>query len=348
MIAAPGAGTRGPVHSAAIQRDANLALGNIASLRAYQQYLTQARSWKGRAKTAPVGFEREVQAQATGALTDTRALASAALRMTSQFKQSGELDRMLSSCISAIRQSGPVQSADLISDLENEPSIRQLLQAEGVTGDIWNSLTTNLKNVNARLFVRGGKLAAELKLPGKERPRNLALMPSATGMPTTLSELLQRGSFERLTELFLKNDRSKFQLVPGPQRDLEIADIILSGSILSVQAMAEHSRSLQDVGLAKYTGRGTAIIWVVAFLVATLIGYLLVNKYCNGNSENAACIAGHILFILGTLGMMLLLAVGLAILFPATGSTGPMMSCPGGVYHDPDGTTTCVVNVRPN
>jgi hypothetical protein len=350
MISAPApkSGLRGPVNAAAIQRDANSALGNIASLRGYQEYLTQARSWKGRAKVLPAGFEREVRTQAGGALTDTRALASAVLRMTSQFKQSGELDRMLSSCTSAVRESGPVHSAELLADLENEPSIRQILKAEGVSDDIWSSLTANLKNVNARLSVQNGKLAAEFKVAGQDKPRNVALIASATGMPTTLSALLQRGRFERLTELFLRSDGSKFQLLPGSQRDLEMADVILAGSILTVQSMAEHTRSLQDVGLAKYAGRGAAVIWAVAILASILIGSLLVSKYCkNGDDENAGCIAGQILSVLGFLGLIALIAVAAGVLFPATGSTGPTMTCAGGLYHDPDGTTTCVVNTRP-
>jgi hypothetical protein len=344
---APKAGVRGPLNAAAIQRDASSALGNIASLRGYQEYLTQARSWKARAKNLTVGFEREVQTQAAGALTDTRALASAVLRITGHFKQSGELDRMLSSCTSAIRKSGPVHSADLLADLENEPSIRELLKAEGVTDDLWSALTTNLKNVKARMSVQNGKLAAELAIPGQDKPRNVALIPAATGMPTTLSALLQRGRFERLTEQFLRDDRSQFQLVTEPQRDLQMADVALAGSLLAVQAMAEHSRGLQDVGLAKYAGRGGLAIWAIGVLAAVLIGSLLVAKYCkNGDDENAGCIAGHILSFLGFLALIALIAVAAGVLFPAPGSTGTM-TCAGGLYHDPDGTTTCIVNTRP-
>jgi hypothetical protein len=345
---APRAGVRGPLNAGAIHRDANSALGNIASLRGYQEYLTQARSWKARAKTLPTGFERELQTQAAGALTDTRALASAVLRITSQFKQAGELDRMLSSCASAVRKSGPVHSADLLADLENEPSIRQILKDEGVTDDLWNSLTANLRNVSARLSVQNGRLAAEVAVAGQDRPRKVTLATSATGMPPTLSALLQRGRFERLTEQFLSSGRSQFQLVPEPQSDLEMADIVLAGSILAVQAMAEHNRGLQDVGLATYRGRGAAVIWAIGVLAAILIGSLLVGKYCkNGDEENAGCIAGQILSVLGFLGLIALIAVAAGVLFPATGSTGPSMTCAGGLYHDPDGTTTCVVNTRP-
>lgn len=346
MAALPTMAVQGPVNAAAIQRDANLVLEKATSLLAYQQYLTQARNWKGQAKALPAGFEREVKTQAAAALTDTRALASAALRMTSQFKQSGELDRMLSSWITAIQQSGPVQTADLVADLENQTSIRQTLQAEGVTDDIWGSLITNLKNFNAKLFVQDGKLAAEVKVPGQDKPRNVVLVPSATGMPQTLSDLLQRGSFERLTELFLQSGGANLRLLPGPPRDLELADVVLSGSILSVQSMAEHTRGLQDVGLAKYAGSAVVVIVVGALLVAGVIGYLVSQKYCKPDSStaaSAACIAADVLLILATFG----LAVALGILGGAN-TNGPMLKCPGGLYYDSlNQEWVCNLNTRP-
>jgi hypothetical protein len=309
MPAAPGQ-ARGPINAQAIQRDASLVLARATSLLGYHQYLTEARSWKAQAKALPQDFEREVQVHAAGALTDTQALASAAPRMTSQFKQSGELNRMLSGWIATIGQSGPVHTADLVADLENQASIRQTLQAEGVTDDMWNSLIPNLKNVDGSLSVQAGKLAAQLKVPGQGTPRNLVFAPSPTGMPRNLSDLLRRGSYERLAGLFLQTGGTgKLHLLPGPPRDLELADVVLSGSILSVQSMAAHSRGLQDAGLAKYAGNAPGVIWVVATLAALVIGYLLFKKYCkkDGSSPSTACNAAVILLILGFLGMGALL-----------------------------------------
>jgi hypothetical protein len=302
---APG---RGPINAHAIQRDANLVLAKATSLLGYQQYLSQARSWKAQAKALPQGFEREVQAQAGSALADTQALASAVLRMTNQFKQSGELDRMLSNWIAAIGQSGPVHTADLLADLENQASIRQTLQAEGVSDDIWNSLITNLKKVDGSLSVQEGKLTAQMKVPGQDKPRYIVFTPSATGMPQTLSELLRRGSFERLTGLFLQTGGTgKLHLLPGPPRDLELADVVLSGSILSVQTIAAHSRGLQDAGLAKYAGSSVTAVLAVVFLGVAGIGYLLEQKYCKPPVEHdtsAACTSAKILTILGVLGLL--------------------------------------------
>ena len=319
-----------PINAQTIQRDASLVLAKVTSLLGYQQYLAQARDWKAQAKAIPVGFEREVQSQAASALTDTQALASAALRMTNQFKQSSELDRMLSRWIAAIGQSGPVQTADLVADLENETAIRQIRQAEGITDEIWSNLIQNLKNLEGSLSLQNGKLIAQVKIPGQDQPRNIALAPSAIGMPQTLYDLLQRGSFERLTGLFLQYGGARLHLLPGPERDLELADLVLAGSILSVQSMADHSRGLQDAGLAKYAGSAVVIIWAVAALAALVIGYLLENKYCkhDGTSESAACIAATILLILGILGLgALVLGGGLALILGPDSDSG----CTGGV-----------------
>jgi hypothetical protein len=103
--------------------------------------------------------------------------------------------------------------------------------------------------------------------------------------------------------------------------------------------MAEHSRGLQDVGLAKYAGSKTVIIWVVAFLVPPVLAYLLQKKYCkfDGTSENAACIAATILFILGTLGLGALLLFGPLALIGGSShgsaSGGSDSSCPDGKFY---------------
>jgi len=328
---------RGPINAQAIQRDASLVLAKATSLLGYQQYLSQARSWKARAKALPQGFEREVQAQAASALADSQALASAVLRMTNQFKQSGELDRMLGDWIATIGHSGPIHTADLVADLENQASIRQTLQAEGVSDDIWNSLITNLKNVDGSLSVQEGKLTAQMKVPGQDKPRKLVFAPSATGMPQTLSDLLRRGRFEQLAGLFLQTGGAgQLHLLPGPPRDLELADVVLSGAILSVQTMAAHSRGLQDAGLAKYAGSSVTAVLVVALLGALGLGYVLEQKYCkdDGSPPSEACTAAQLLMVLGILGLF----APLGFLSP---SSSPNFGCPKGskviMYSGPYG-----------
>lgn len=328
----------GPVNTAAFRRDARLAFGSMGSLLGYQQYLTQARAWKARGAAVPAGFERELQAQASGALADTHALASAALRMTNQFKQAGQLDRMLAGWTAALEEAGPTRVQDLLADVQHDDAIRQVLRDEGIGEDVWDGLLANLAHIEGSVSARDGRLVAELTGGGSEAARPIALAPGAIGMPSTLAELLRRGTFERYAQLFTQDGGATLHLLPGPARDLELPDVVLGASLLGMRSMAAHTRGLQDAGLAKYGGNATAVVWVVAVLAAMVIGYLLFDKYCpkDDSPRSAACIAATILFILGTLGGMLLLMVGLAILFPA-GPGGPP-SCAGTTVYVYDPT----------
>jgi hypothetical protein len=263
-------------------------------------------------------------------------LASAALRMTNQFKQSGELDSMLSGWIDAIGQSGPVRTADLVADLETQTSpLRENLHAEGVTDEIWSNVIENLKKVDATLFAQDGKLVAQLKVLGQDNPRKVVFVHSATGMPQTLSDLLRRGSYERLASIFLKTGGlktggPKLQLLPGPERELELAEVILSGSILSVQSVAEHTRRLRDTGLAKYAGSSGIAILAIAILAAWVIGAIL-KHWCgrSGDVATAACVVGNILEILASLGFLALLGWGMAGVPPVP----PGFNCGGGAFY---------------
>jgi hypothetical protein len=335
----------GPLNRPALRRDAGVALGKVSSLLGYSRYLDQARTWKAGGAAIPAGFERELQAQAGGALTDTRELASAALRMTSQFKQAGHLDRMLSGWVGTLEQTGPVAAADLLADVQHDERVRQTLRDEGISDDVWNTLMSNLAHIDGTVSARDGKLVASLKGGGLKEPRTLVLAPEATGMPRTLADLLRRGSFERQAQLFAQNGGVTLHLLPGPARDLELPEVILAASLLSVQSVAAHTRGVEDAGLAKYTGNAVVVIWAVAALAALVIGYLLEEKYCkhDGSSESAACIAATILFILGALASILLLFAGLLalgeLIFGPSSSDG---GCNGVYYYSPlDGSSGC-------
>jgi hypothetical protein len=215
-----------------------------------------------------------------------------------------------------------VQATDLVADLENDTSIHQTLQADGITDEIWSNLVQNLKNIEGSLSVQDGKLTAQMKISGQDQPRTFVLAPSATGMPQTLSDLLQRGNFEQLAELFIQNGGAKLYLLPGAQQDLELANVVLVGSILSVQSMAAHSRGLQDAGLAKYAGSDVVIVLANIAIVALVIGIYLAAKYCKHNPTGNACEEGQALIAIATLALLVLLIRGPDILHPNSDSGG--------------------------
>jgi hypothetical protein len=295
--------SRGPVNSGAILRDKHLVLEKASSLLGYQNYLTQARAWKAARKSVPLSFEREVQAQAKEALADARELAAGTLRTTKHLKQAGELDCMLDTWIAGVKASGPVQVQDLWSDLEDDPEARQVLRDEGLTDELWTAISENIKKVEGRLFLQGGKLAGEVKVAGQDRARTVVFAHSSTGMPRTVSELLRRGQFERMVEQFGRAGVLPMGLdvVAGEAREVEIADVVLSGAVLSVQMTAQHKRKLEDTGLATYAGNEPATILLLGGLLLIVTGLIISGLSCGDNDHENLCTLGKVLMILGLL-----------------------------------------------
>jgi len=306
---------RAPINSVAIARDAGIVIDRAHSLLGYHTYLTKARAWKAARGSAAASFERDVQVQSSNAVEDTRALATSALNMTTAFARSGELDRIHAGMVAAIEARGPVQLRDLHSELEADTALRELLKSEGVSDALWASVMQNLKKADGTLSARDGQLTLETKPSGSDRTRTLVLAQSERGMPRTLGELLARGKVEKRAKRFAEGP-VKMSLHPGGDRPFEMSEVVLAGAIQSVQSVAQHRRGIQDGGLATYAGSAFVVVWVVAALAAAVLGYLLIDKYCETiESKNAACVASKILFVLGllALGVGLFMIVGMLI-----------------------------------
>jgi hypothetical protein len=343
MVSSGPAPIRGPINAQAVESDARLVLSKSTSLLGYERYLTQARRWKGEGAALTASFEREVQTHAANAVVDTQSLTSAALRITNQFKQAGALDSMLSSWVTTIERSGPVTTAALLADLENQASFRQTLKDDDVTDEIWNSLIANLKNIDATLSVQNGKLTAASTVPNQDKRRILVFTSSPTGMPQTMSALLQRGRFERMAARFQQTGTAGLYLLPVPESDYELSDVILSGAILSVQSIAAHNRGLQDTGLAKYAGSAPIVIAAIIAVVAGVIAAWYEVTHCPGGaSKSAACIAAEIIAILGIVGITVLLFEGFNKLTAGEGS-----DCYTMYYNFATGTWDCADGLPP-
>jgi hypothetical protein len=310
-----------PINSVALLQNKNLVMEKASSLLGYQTYLTQARSWKAARKSVPLEFEREVQTQATQALSDTRDFALAVLQTTKHLNQVGALDRMLDTWIAGVKMSGPVQVQDLWSDLANDPAARQLLKEQGWTDDLWTTLDENMKKLDGRLMLQNGKLAGEVKLAGQEQVQRLVLTHSASGAPQSLDDLLRRGQFERIVDQFGQGDAPPLDVVISKARDLEITDVILSGAFQSVQLLAQHKRKLQDTGLATYVGNDPVSVAAglfIAGLILGIVGLVLIDAFCGKNRQStAACKVGAVLAILG-----FVLIVGVILIEPEGAGLG--------------------------
>jgi hypothetical protein len=301
---------RGPINASALLQDKNVAVQRAASLRGYQTYLTQCRTWKAGHKRVPRAMERELQAQATQALDDARDLATATLRMTKHLKQAGHLDRMLDGWIAGVKASGPVQLQDLWSNVANDPLARQLIREQGFTEELFAPIDDNMKQLDGRLVLQGGKLASEVKLLSQARTQRIVLTHPAPGTSKTLHDLLSRGQFEQMVEQFEQGGTLSFDLVDGQPRELEIKDGISAGTILTVQALAQHKRKLEDTGLATYTGRDPVDALLIVGAILLIIGSIMSVVYCKPPEPNqpegdpGPCAIAAILFLFGLIFLL--------------------------------------------
>ncbi len=296
--------SRGPVNSTAIAADHSLVLTRASNLLAYQNYLSAARSRKASSGGVPSSFELEVQAHASQALSDVRDLAASTLRNVSRLKQAGTLDQALDTWIAGVQAAGSVQAQDLWSEVINDPATPQLLKDHGIADGVWTAASGNMKSVNGRFFLQGGKLTSEANIAGSNQVRTIAFTRSATGQPRTIHELLRRGQFDRAVDQFSQPNALLPGLVTGQARDVEIPDLMLAGAVQSVQLLAQHRRKLQDVGLATQAGNDPLSIGLVVGFLIGAIGLYLVTQYCPAGSpagHGTACKVGLVLAFLAFL-----------------------------------------------
>jgi hypothetical protein len=296
------------MHSSAVLGERDLTLDRATRLLGYQQYLNQCRSFKAQRKSVSLSFEREVQTQAKQAVSDGHELAASVLRTTRHLERAGQLDRLLIAWTAGVRAAGPVNARDLWSDVVNDSQARQLLREQGVTDPLFAALNEILNEQEGQIVLQGEKLAVESQ-PG--RPA-LVLAPSARRSPRSLSDLLRRGRFEQLVAGFGRGGASSFAVVPGPARDLELVDVIGGGTILGVQSLVQHQRTLEDTGLATVMGNDPITVMAIAAIVSIALGGAL-EQFCDDGGDGIACKIGQVLVVLGVIALgVALVTAGLA------------------------------------
>lgn len=300
----------GPINSSTFLQDRDLGMEKAGMLLSYQNYLAQARSWKAARKSVPQSFEREVQAQAAQALSDTRDLAASMLRMTSQMKQAGQLDRMIDSTIAGIQAGGPARISDLWAQVSTD-TVKQALKNQGLTDDLFAVINNAMSKVDGRLYLQDAKLAMDVTAAEQEPVRTVTFSRSAAGPPRSLHDLLTRGQFERLVYQFSQPGAAQLDTiptgpVPGTPSAIEVADLVLAGSVRSVQLVAQHKRKLEDTGLATYAGSDPGTVAAIIFIsgiTLMILGSAIASECNNGHIklDSDLCKVCFYLFLLGLL-----------------------------------------------
>jgi hypothetical protein len=219
---------------------------------------------------------------------------------------------MLETWTAAVQASGPVQVHELWNDMKNDPHVWQTLNQEGVTDDLWATISETMKKLEGRVFVERSKLAAEVKAVGQNRTHNAVFNRSDAERPKTVSELLRRAELKRILEKFGQRGSHPLSLavISNEPHAVEFVEIVLTGSAASLQMLAEHTRKLEDMELATYTGNEPTTILVVMFigLVVFLIGWAIMKAACKKNYDGTTydetgCTIGQILAFLGLMVM---------------------------------------------
>jgi hypothetical protein len=279
----------GPTDPRALGRLHTEALDRAANLLAYQRYLGKARSWKAARKGASLGFEREVQAQATQALADAKALAAAVTVVTDHLEAAGKLDGVFDGLLATVKGARSTRVDELWSGLAADASARDMLRKQGLTDEMFAAMGTAFGRLSGRLAVRSGRIVAELTVADRDATVSAAIGRRRTARPRGVAELLGAG-------------------------EPDLATVVRGGAAASVAAVAAHKRKLEDTGLATYTGRDPATLGVIALagLVAWIVGALLVDAYCEKKEpastepkSKAGCGIGMLLMGLGAFALMM-------------------------------------------
>jgi hypothetical protein len=324
------------VNTASLTADTNLALQKIASLMGYQNFLSQARQWKGTNKIVDSRFERQVQTEAAQAVSDGNDVAGAVLRLALQRKSAGVLDGTLQAFVAGLTASGPVQISDLWNDVAGDPAARQIISQQGVPDQLYSALDSGMRQFSGQIAAAGAGIAANLTFTEQGQTTGksyrFVVNPSASGPATSLDDLLKRGQFERAVTRYQQTGALSLEAGVGANQQFEPADAILAGTGLGLAFLAQHARKLEDTGLDTQTGAGAVlgVIFLVA-LLTTLVGGILETQ-CSGSPQGSACQIGKILSVLGILvmaittliadpgsGLVLALVVYLPLLLSALG-----------------------------
>jgi hypothetical protein len=288
------------VNQAALGNDCRAALQAGIRLRAYYDFLTQARAYKASGAAAADGVAAQVLAQAHDALSDFRAVSTSALRVTGSLAQGGALSQLLQSFRQAVAAAGSVSTLDLWKQVTAPGPGRDAILALGIDDASFAMLDQSVSAVDVHVTADGNQLLVSGEMNGETVNGSLMTVPRPAN-PTSVADLLTRGRFDALSAAFQDGEPAYLQgvaLVPdGAYAD----DVALCGALTAYEEGLRHVRKLEDTGLATYTGAGSALVWIIAGAIVLTIGGLTMAAVCKGFDlhKGAACTIGEVVFDIG-------------------------------------------------
>jgi hypothetical protein len=296
------------VNQAALGNDCRAALQAGIRLRAYYDFLTQARAYKASGAAAADGVAAQVLAQAHDALSDFRAVSTSALRVTGSLAQGGALSQLLQSFRQAVAAAGSVSTLDLWKQVTAPGPGRDAILALGIDDASFAMLDQSVSAVDVHVTADGNQLLVSGEMNGETVNGSLMTVPRPAN-PTSVADLLTRGRFDALSAAFQDGEPAYLQgvaLVPdGAYAD----DVALCGALTAYEEGLRHVRKLEDTGLATYTGAGWVTVLVIVGVSLGVVGGLMMLGNCGETGEKAQsnCSFGQALFYIGTAILAILL-----------------------------------------
>ena len=295
------------VNQAALENDCMAALQAGTRLRAYYDFLTQARASKASGAAAASGVAAQVLAQAHDALSDFRTVSTSTIRVTGSLAQGGVLSQLLQSWQQAAASAGSVSTLDLWKQVTAPGPGRDAILALGIDDASFAMLDQSVSAVDVHVTADGNQLVVSGEMNGETVNGSLMTVPRPAN-PASVADLLTRGRFDALSTAFQGGEPAYLQgaaLVPdGAYAD----DVALYGALTAYEEGLRHVRKLEDTGLATYTGAGAVTVLIIVAVIFGLAGGLMMAEECKGDADQStACTIGKVLFDIG----LVLLMIGL-------------------------------------
>ena len=313
-VARAGPAARYAVNASSLRANCETALTAAARLRAYRDYLAQARAHKASGAGRPGDIDRQVLIEARQAAVNMRTLATSALRVVGSLSRGGELHQLITLWRDAVESAGTVSVADLWRQATAGTERREAIRSAGVNDALFAVVDKTASVLDAQVTARDGQLVVAGLINGDAVTASLRTAPRPL-RAASVGDLFMRGRFDALSDALAQGEPAYLWGLPPMGNDVRAEDGALGAALVGCRECVRHVRKLEDTGLETYTGAepGTVILIIAAVsLVCFVVGDVLRGIYCPPGDEEQSldtggtgCVIGKIIKMIGLLGSVL-------------------------------------------
>jgi hypothetical protein len=307
-----------PANHQLLRHQGDTVFRSADELLGYHRYRRSAGAFKARNKGASIAFEQSALAQSKSALRSAGSLSRSAMTVLQQATHTGWLHEVHSNFTAAVATSGEVQVADLWRQVRNDPAFATHLAQLGLGADVLSACDEHLATAQGSVVERNGALVMR---QGSAPEIVLGGMPQ--GRPRTVVDLLQRGGAAALMDHVIAGRPGPGPTLTVPADRIPVDAFVAAGIALASKQVADHTRRMEDTGVATYEGNDPATILFIIGVVLLIAG--AIGSFATCDSDNTTlynpdlCIASQIALFLG---LVLMGVGGWALLTNAAATAG--------------------------